>query len=161
MVNFLSLFCSELQKLFKPLYNLNRKGGQFVWCEEQQHTFAKIKRRWVGLPVLHLPGNKGRFNLYSDASKFVTGSALYQVKNGKPKLIAYVSKRLSEAVQNYSITELKMSSLAINIARFVHVLKRVDFDATVDHLALTHIIKSKAEPTKTRIKRLLVNSWFS
>ena len=34
-------------------------------------------------------------------------------------------------------------------------MKRVDFDAIVDHLALTHIIKSKAEPATTRIKRLL------
>ena len=34
-------------------------------------------------------------------------------------------------------------------------MKRVDFDATVDHLALTHIIKSKAEPATTRIKSLL------
>ena len=31
----------------------------------------------------------------------------------------------------------------------------MDFDAIVDHLALTHIIKSKAEPATTRIKRLL------
>ena len=34
-------------------------------------------------------------------------------------------------------------------------LKRVDFDAIVDHLALTHIIKTKSEPATTRIKRLL------
>ena len=38
---------------------------------------------------------------------------------------------------------------------FLHLLKRVDFDANVDHLSLTQIIKSKAEPTTTRIKRLL------
>ena len=36
-----------------------------------------------------------------------------------------------------------------------HLLKRVDFDTIVDHLALTHIIKSKAEPATSRIKRLL------
>ena len=30
----------------------------------------------------------------------------------------------------------------------------VDFDAIVDHLALTHIIKSKVEPATVRIKRL-------
>ena len=48
-----------------------------------------------------------------------------------------------------------MYSLAVNIASFAHLLKRVDFDAIVDHLALTHIIKSKAEPTTTRIKKLL------
>ena len=45
--------------------------------------------------------------------------------------------------------------MAINIASFAHLLKRVDFDAIVDHLALTHNIKSKAEPATTRIKHLL------
>ena len=83
------------------------------------------------------------------------GSTLYQIQNGKPKLIAYASKRLPEAARNYSLTELEMCGLAINIASFSHVLKRVDFDAIVDHLALIHIIKSKAEPATTRIKRLL------
>ena len=32
---------------------------------------------------------------------------------------------------------------------------RVDFNAIVDHLALTHIIKSKTELTRTRIERVL------
>ena len=36
-----------------------------------------------------------------------------------------------------------MCGLAISIASFVHLLKRVDFDAIVDHLAMTHIIKGK------------------
>ena len=48
-----------------------------------------------------------------------------------------------------------MCSLAINFASFAHLLKSVDFEAIVDHLALTHIIKSKLEPASTRIKRLL------
>ena len=46
--------------------------------------------------------------------------------------------------------------MAINIASFAHLLKRVDSDTIVDHLALTHIIRSKAELTTTRMKRLLV-----
>ena len=37
----------------------------------------------------------------------------------------------------------------------MHLLKWVDFDTIVDLLALTHIMKSKAEPVTTRIKRLL------
>ena len=57
--------------------------------------------------------------------------------------------------KNYSITELELYGLAINIASFSHFLKKVDFDVIVDHLALTHIIKSKVEPATTRIKRLL------
>ena len=105
--------------------------------------------------VLHMPNKTGRFHLYSDTSKFVTGSVLYQIQSGKPKLIAYASKRLPEAAKSYSITELELCGLAINIASFAHLLKRVDFDAIVDHLALTHIIKSKVELATTRIKRLL------
>ena len=61
-----------------------------------------------------------------DTSKFTTGSALYQIQNGKPKLIGYASKRLPEAARNYSITEIEMCGLAINIASFSHLLKRVD-----------------------------------
>ena len=68
---------------------------------------------------------------------------------------AYASKRLPEAAKNYSIAELKMYGLAINITSFVHLLKRVDIDAKVDHLALVHIFKSKTGPVSTRIKRLL------
>ena len=48
-----------------------------------------------------------------------------------------------------------MCGLAINIASFAHLLKRVDFDTIIDHLALVHILKIKTEPATTRIKRLL------
>ena len=62
---------------------------------------------------------------------------------------------MPKAARNYSITELEMCSLAINIASFAHLLKRVDFDVMVDHLAITHIMESKTEPATNRIKRLL------
>ena len=75
--------------------------------------------------------------------------------DSKPKPIAYASKWLPEATKNYSITELELCGLAINIVSFSHLLKRVDFDAMVDHLSFTHIIKSKTEPATIRIKRLL------
>ena len=155
MVNFVSIFCPDLQKLLKPIYDLMRKGRQFVWGKEQQDAFEEIKQRLQKPPVLHMPDKIGRFQLYSDTSKYTTGSALYQIQNGKPKLIAYASKRLPEAPCNYSITELEMCGLAINVASFAHLLRKVDFDAVVDHLAITQIIRSKVEPATTGIKRLL------
>ena len=115
MVNFLSLFCPELQKLLKPIYDLTRKGRQFIWGEEQQQALNEIKRRLVKPPVLHLLDNKGRFHLYSDTSKFAIGSVFNHIQNGKPKLVVYASKILPETVQNYSITELEMCGLAINM----------------------------------------------
>ena len=35
MVNFLSMFCPELQKLLKSIYDLTRKGRPFIWGKEQ------------------------------------------------------------------------------------------------------------------------------
>ena len=66
-----------------------------------------------------------------------------------------MSKRLPEAAHNYSIAELEMCGLAINIASFVHLLRKVDFDAVVDHVAMTQIMRSKVELATNRIKRLL------
>ena len=162
IVNFVSIFCPELQKLLKTIYALTKKGKHFIWGEEQQTAFEEIKSRFQKPPVLSMLDRKGKFLLYSDTSKHATGSALYQVQDGKPKLIAYVSKRMPEAAKNYSITELEMSGLAIDIASFSCLLKRVDFDAVVDHLAIMHIMKRKMEPAVNRIKRLLeVSSAYS
>ena len=74
MVTFLSMFCPELKKLLKPLYDLTRKGRQFIWGKEQQVAIEEIKHRLIKMPVLHLPNSTGRFHLYSDTSKFATGS---------------------------------------------------------------------------------------
>ena len=59
MVNFVSIFCPELQKLLKPIYDLTRKGKQFLWGEEQQKAFDEIKDRLQRPPVLHLPDRHG------------------------------------------------------------------------------------------------------
>ena len=144
MVNFVSLFCPKLQKLLKPIYDLTRKGRHFLLM--RSNVDYKDLQSYIYLIDIDAS------NCTLDTSKFATGSALYQIQNGQPKLIAYASKRMPEAAKNYSITELEMCGLAMNSATFSHLLKRVDFDAIVDHLAITHIMRSKAT---TRIKRLL------
>ena len=63
MVNFVSLFCPELQKLLKPICDLTRKGRQFLWQKEQQQAFDEIKHRLQRPPVLHLPNCHGCFQL--------------------------------------------------------------------------------------------------
>ena len=40
-----------------------------------------------------------------------------------------MSKRLPKTVRSCSITELELCGLAINIASFLHLLKRIDFVA--------------------------------
>ena len=112
------MFSPELQKLLKPIYDLTRKGRPFVWGKEQEDSFEEIKHRLINPPVLHMPNTTGRFHLYSDTSKFATGSVLYQIQNSKPKLIAYASKRLPEAARNYSINRTRTVWINYQYSKF-------------------------------------------
>ena len=65
MINFLSIFFPDLQKLLNPIYDMTRKDRQFIWGQGKQKAFEDIKCRLQKPPVLHLPDGKGRFHLYS------------------------------------------------------------------------------------------------
>ena len=155
VVNYLSIFCRHLQKLLKPIYDLTKKGRPFVWQEEQQHAFDIIKEMMINPPVLYLPKPGGRFILYCDSSRTHTGSSLWQIQEGKPRLIGYASKSLPAPALNYSVTELEMTGMAVNIHLWRHLLHRVESDCAVDHRAISYIMKAKTLPATTRIMRLL------
>ena len=155
VVNYLSLFCPDLQKLLKPIVELTRKGRPFIWGDAQEKAFREVKLRLKNPPVLHLPKADGRFILYSDTSIEGTGSSLWQIQEGKPKLIGYASKTLPEACSRYSVTELEMTGLLVNMNLWKNLLKHREFDAAVDHAAVAQIMKAQTEPATTRIMRLL------
>ena len=109
----------------------------------------------INPPILYLPKPGGRFILYCDSSRSHTSSSLWQVQEGKPRLIGYASKSLSAPAINYSVTELEMTGMAVNIHLWRHLLHRVEFDCAVDHRAIPYIMKAKTLPATTRIMRLL------
>ena len=151
-MNYLALFCPDLQTLLKPIIALTRKGILFKWEKEQEEAFQEVKRRISSPPVLHLPRAIGRLVLFSDTSKVGTGSSLWQYQDGKPRLIGYASKTLPEACSHYSVTELEMTGLLVNMGLWK---KHREFDDAVDHVAVTQIVKAKTEPASNRIMRLL------
>ena len=155
VVNYLSLFCKDLQKLLKPIVELTRKGRPFIWGKEQEKAFQEVKEQLARPPVLHLPKADGRFILYADTSIEGTGSSLWQIQEGKAKLIGYASKTLPEACSRYSVTELEMTGLLVNTNLWKNLLKHREFDAAVDHVVVKQIMKAKTEPASTRIMRLL------
>ena len=67
MVNFVSIFCPELHKLLKPIYDLTKKGRHFIWGSEQQMAFKEIKNRLQKPPAMSMPDRKGRFLLCARA----------------------------------------------------------------------------------------------
>ena len=155
VVNYLSLFCKDLQKLLQPIYHLTPSGVPFHWTVMQEKNFNIIKRRLCESPVLTLPSSDGRFILYSDTSRTHTGSALWQIQDGFPRLIGYASKRLPPAAANYSVTELEMTGLLMNIHAWHRWIQGAKVDVTVDHKAVVQILKSKELPATGHIRLLI------
>ena len=84
MVNFLSMFCPELQKLLEPICDLTEKVGHLFGEEINRIPLKKIKCRLNKTPYPAYANKMGRFHLYSDTSKFATGSVLYQIRMENP-----------------------------------------------------------------------------
>ena len=134
---------------------MTRKGRPFIWGEAQEKASKEVKLRLMSPPVLHMPKAESRFILYSDTSIEGTGSSLWQVQEGKPRLVGYASKTLPEACSRYSVTELEITCLLVNMNLWKNLLKHREFHAAVDHVAVAQIMKAKTEPATTRIMRSL------
>ena len=150
VVNYLSFFCKDLQKLLSPIYHLTKKDVPFHWTDIQECSFEEIKKRLCSSPVLTLPTADERFILCSNISCTHTGSALWQIQAGVPRLIGYASKTLPSACRNYSITELEMTGMLINLHTW-----RAEIDVAVDHKVVVQIMKAKHPPVSPRVEVLL------
>ena len=62
---------------------------------------------------------------------------------------------MPDAIGNYRVTELELTGLLANIHRFKQKLNNNYFEAIVNHKAIDYLIKSKHEPTSTRLVTLL------
>ena len=147
MVNFLAKFLPDLQKLLIPIYQLTRKNIPFKWNDECQKSFDAIKLKLTKPPILRMPDTVGMFTLISDTSIVATGTVLYQNQGPghKKYIVGYNSKKLPAAAKNYSITELELFGLMINIHAFKELLTNVYFECYCDHSALTYILNSKCK----------------
>ena len=67
----------------------------------------------------------------------------------------YARKSLPTACLNHSVIELEIIGLLVNMELWKTLLKRHEFDAAVDNLAVVKILKAKTESAIPRIIRLL------
>ena len=110
----------------------------------------------ISPPVLKAPTPVGLFRLESDTSREGMGSTLLQKQGDEWVVIGYHSKRLPKSAKNFSVTELELTGLLVNIHGFMQFLCNRYFEVLVDHKAIKYMIKSKTESPTTRLKTLLL-----
>ena len=139
-----------------PIYDTQKKLKKFKWTDEAEKAFNNIKKLLVNPPVLKAPTPDGLFRLESDTSQEGVGGTLLQKQGNEWVVIGYHSKRLPPSTKNFSITELELTGLLVNIHGFMQLLCNRYFKVLVDHKAIEYMIKSKTESPTTRLKTLLL-----
>ena len=102
-----------------------------------------------------MPNNKCHFTLVSDTSRVACRAAVNQEQKSTLRLIRYISKKLPPAAIGYSISELELCGLAINIYSFKHILRNTDFTVIIYHSALLYFLNPKRLPPTLRLKKLI------
>ena len=121
MVNFLSSFLPNLQRLLIPIYDLQKKAKKFKWMDEAEKAFNEIKKLLVSPPVPKAAIPDGLFQLESDTSIEGVGGTLLQKQGDKWVVIGYHSKRLPKSAKNFGITKLELTGLLVNIHGFMQL----------------------------------------
>ena len=80
---------------------------------------------------------------------------LWQIQAGVPHLIRYASKMLPSACHKYSITELEMTGMLINLHTWRGFTDKAEIDVAVDHKAVVQIMKAKHPLVSPRVEVLL------
>jgi hypothetical protein len=89
----------------KSLNDLLKKGNAWKWGQEQIESFYLLQTALTQEPVLQFPDFIKPFILTTDASGFAVGAILSQGKIDQYKPIAFASRTMNSAEQNYSTIE--------------------------------------------------------
>lgn len=96
---------------------------------------------------------KDRTRVVTDASGVGLGAILIQFdKEGKPRVISYASKSLSDCEKRFSSTEKEALAIVWGIERFQMYLLGIEFELETDHQPLVTIFGRNSRPC-ARIER--------
>ena len=90
-----------------PLTRLTYNNRKFKWAQFKQYEMDTIK--WVVAcdTLLTYPGFNEIFNIHTNASAFQLGAVIIQ--KGKP--IAFYSRNITDAQQQYTVIERELLSI--------------------------------------------------
>ena len=108
--NFYRHFIQGFSNLARPMFGLTQKDSAWRWGEAEKSAFEAIRTRVISTPILVFPDETQPFRVEADSSKFATRAVLSQqsLEDNKWNPVAYYSKSLSAAEQNYKIHDKEM-----------------------------------------------------
>ena len=137
--NYYSRLLPQYSRTVQPLYDLTKKNASFVWSEECQRAFDKLKCMLTEAPIVGVPRGSGEFILDTDACDRSIGAVVSQMQDGVETVICYGSRTLSRPEINYTTTRKELLSIVHFMEYFKQYLLGRKFLVRTDHRALSYL----------------------
>ena len=161
VTGFYRKFVPHYASITAPITELLKKDNSFKWTEAHDEAFDKLKHAIAKDISLALLDFSKQFIVYSDASTTGLGGMLAQKDEttGELRPISFISRKLTAAEKNYTITELELLAVVFYFLKWRHYLHLVKCQVYTDHKALTYF--SKCQNLSGRLARwhLLIESF--
>ncbi|XP_033756200.1 uncharacterized protein K02A2.6-like [Pecten maximus] len=149
---YLGKFVPNLSEVSAPLRELLQKTTEWYWDVEQENSFCKLKKLVTQAPVLRYYDPVKELTLTVDASSKGLGAAIIQ--DGQP--IAYASRAMTTAQQNYAQIEKEALAIAFGCTRFHQFVYGRSVTVESDHKPLQSIFRKPLMLAPPRLQRILL-----
>eukprot|EP00117_Sycon_ciliatum_P048584 scpid24912/ scgid3571/ Uncharacterized protein K02A2.6 len=155
LVNFFGRFIPNCSTLLSPLNSLMKKDAPFVWSDDCETAFCKVKQFLATTPVMAHYDPTLPLVLECDASPTGIGAALVHIMPDQSiRPIVYVSRALSQAENHYSQIEREALAIVFAVRRLHQYLYGRRFILRTDHKPLVKIFGPHESLSKTSASRL-------
>ena len=130
------------------------KNVEFKWTDECEKAFNELKYQLSIAPILRGPDWALPFHISSDASDTTIGAVLGQEENNLPYAIYFISKNMTPAELNYTVTEKEFLAVIYAINKFQHYITGYTTFVHTDHSAIKYLMNKSV--TNARVTRWLL-----
>ncbi|KAI5754097.1 hypothetical protein M8J77_005722 [Diaphorina citri] len=138
LASYFRKFVRNFSQLAAPLFRLisgprpNKGSKSIDWQPEHEVVRQKIISILTSSPVLRIFDPNLPIELHTDASSVGYGGILINIVNKTPRIVAYFSKRTTEAESKYHSYELETLAVVKSIQNFHYYLQGYPFKVVTD-----------------------------
>lgn len=152
LMNFYRRFVEGFARIAVPLVRLTVKGVVFRWEQAHQEAFEKLRDALLTTNLLQHPDFSRPFKVTTDASDYAVGGTLSQAYDqGADLPVAFYSRKLDSAQQNYDIVEKECLAIIESVKQWRHYLSHDRFMIETDHKPLTWLHSLK-DPSRRQVR---------
>ena len=115
------------------------KRAKLTWTQEANDAFTEIKLRVHECPMLHFMDDTSPIYLETDASQYGMGASLYQLIEGRPQPVAFLSKAFDGRLMRWDTAQKEGYAIYYALTKWEHLLRDRKFTILTDHRNLRYL----------------------